>query len=503
MPTYRVETDQGTFDVELDREPSSEQELSSLVESALGGAPQAPTEDNVAAVERYLKNRPLAQGIRATLEGGGAIAGAALGAGASVPTGGTAAPATVPLATLGGYMAGRNLADVTDTWLGVKAPQTVDREVAELPQEAYEGAKQQVIGAGIGYVVQGGLGMVKGALKRAPGAQGLTVEESIAKVREIPQQIASKMPADWANANAALSRKAQIPTPNFESTVDELLQAESASDIPNRATLSLLTKLKKAMTSRRMTAPFTQTTPLNILRNDQRRLGQLSGVMEGKDGGVDQGVLRKLVEAIHRDYDDVLAAGGVAGQDVQTVLDAVKASKREFAAEEVKRIIEQSISSGKHAGVMAEDIRAGAIIDQITRKGKFAKIIEQSLPPQEIADYVKQIESLKFPALPPASGAVIGSGRVLPTVTLGTGAGLAATGGNPVGGAAGGYAAYKGTEAIQEFLMSPQGKEFLRWARARSVDPTSPGFQALAMAYMSRFQPQYQAPPNGSSHPSR
>ena len=42
MPKYRVETDQGNFEVELDREPTSPAELQSLVSQHLAAQPPAP-----------------------------------------------------------------------------------------------------------------------------------------------------------------------------------------------------------------------------------------------------------------------------------------------------------------------------------------------------------------------------------------------------------------------------------------------------------------------------
>jgi hypothetical protein len=147
MPTYRVETNQGTFDVEVNQNPSSQEELQRVLQEYLS-QPSSPA--SMSSHKPSLETMPepthpipgaetISAIARPTLELGGLTAGALAG---GTLGGGIGA---VPGAGLG-YAGGKSIADILDWSMGLKQAPGAG-EVAATTAKA--------IGTGAGYEMGG------------------------------------------------------------------------------------------------------------------------------------------------------------------------------------------------------------------------------------------------------------------------------------------------------------------------------------------------------------
>ena len=140
MPIYEVETNQGTFEVDLNREPNSPEELQTAIASQLE---QFKTQKNPPAWASTLSKfyRPL-------LEFGGLTAGGIAGL-----------PVAPPFGSIGGagllYAGGKQTANILDELLGLRTPPPLSEQLPQTGKDILTGATIEASGQAIGVAATG------------------------------------------------------------------------------------------------------------------------------------------------------------------------------------------------------------------------------------------------------------------------------------------------------------------------------------------------------------
>lgn len=320
MPKYKVQTDQGNFLVELDKEPSSDQELHDLVNQHFSGGSdtqsQQPQGPGMAA-------RLTSQIGRPVLELGGMVGGAALGA-AGGPIGGVAGAGL-------GYAAGGAGADLLDTALGISKPGTATEEAMKPISRTLEGVGMEMGGRAIGK----GLEAASGPLKKSA------------------ENVYSRVIGPTTKENKVLTQKV-VPE-----LIDRGVTAITRSGLEDKAmgmAGAADTVLEDAYANLPQTAKVKFIPVLQQLENAKKSL-----VVEGTNT-----VVRKdLYKAIEKVQNTVLEIAGGAGDIAPTnpeVSVATARSARQQYDAAVKSKTKLFGITGKEAVKVAADKEAGNAI---------------------------------------------------------------------------------------------------------------------------------------------
>lgn len=439
MPSYKVETDQGTFRVDLDKAPSSPEELKALVTDQLAQMkPPAPAAappaqsggflDNVGGVLRKAAAvvDPMGEIVTAGMAGEKPQTGVA----ETIAT--TAAPMVLPTA---GSMVGGAFGGVPGAMLGGAAGEGIN-QLTGLTQPSPEAVAGAALGSPIGQGFNRVLGAGERALARVlPGGAAATHEISAANLAKLSEQFRNTPKASDLYAIVDKIEGVTMPVTNLRATTSKLLSTE---DLAARGF-----KLDKVGTVAGSLGEIAERgeIPFRQWRENLKRAGDW--VRDTRDaGGTEHGAAKATFKALMDDADAALAAGNEAMPAVQALKAATAAAKREFAADEVSGLFNLKDPNAAVTEVLSgNDVVIKVNGAQVLKKLRTSEELQRSLPKGEyeqlLADARQFVKGL--PALPPATGANVGSSRKIAQIlgSTGVGSGLGLIFGGPIGAAAG------------------------------------------------------------------
>ncbi|MBI3937146.1 MAG: hypothetical protein HY323_09230 [Betaproteobacteria bacterium] len=449
---YQVETNQGTFEVELDRPPKDAAELRGAVERALAGRAATGEAASFNLSEMPIPGVMLTPGELAgvgrvvkpmILPTAGAVAGGLAGGVTAPFTGGVVNPMTLGAA---GAMGGEALNQA----LGITEKSLMQIGVTGAVPMPARGAAR-VINP-----------LAQGLFRRAPGAS-VTLHE-IAAERLAPFMATGGPSADQLYQIVAQSGNPAIPLRRVLTKATEFNQVEGVA-----RELAAVPLPKLARTTARLEKTLTTSpeVPFQDVRVILKRIGDKISETRAA-GGEEYGAWRQLWKATMEDLETAATAGNPAMRSVQALKAANAQQRAEFAARDLGEIL--SIEKG---GIVPRpDLGEGIV--QVNPRTILKAIqkdphLEESFGPQKYAALVKEVSEIArvTPGLPAGQGLDVGSKRALTTAfgsagMLGLlGFGTSGPAGATVGGLAG-LTVPKVAELMGRYFASPQGRAFLK-----------------------------------------
>jgi len=470
---YRVETNQGTFEVELNRPPRDAGELRDAVEGVLRsgkapklvegtvGEPQEPVEvrglSSVGPLQEQMRRLgrvrltpfggTLGEGVETAKSvapmvlpvAGGAVGGAVGAA--------TLGPGGIPLGAAVGGAAGEGANQLIG--LTEPSPEAIALNVAAPVAGA---AASRSLAAGGRF-----------AARHFPGAGAALHDIARTQLERLttifgPQQSSDDLYALLAHFNP----RVQMPT--FMSQTDELLTREQIAaaglKLPGVATTA------EALRTTAGQAIPGGGVPFQDIRVNLRRIGDK--IRETREaGGEEHGAWKAMRKSIMDDLETAAAQGNAVMPAVQTLKAANAAFRREAVTEEIADIFSKGgLTSRPDLGPTVYAVNFGRIADGL-RKGKTSADIKAVLRPDEYKELVEGISTLarQTPNLPPPRGQAHGFGIPGGRIAFGGAVGFLAgplMGLDPGTGAAiGVMVGTKGVAAMTRLAMSEPGRRIL------------------------------------------
>lgn len=340
--------------------------------------------------------------------------------------------------------------------------------------------------ASVGYpALQGALKGGVGLLRKLPGASPLLHEEAIGSARyQVPGLIKGENPDPlWAEFNA--TGKTNINPENLIRAIQETKQELLKSSNPDKQVLGFLQNMENRyvpevqeeasplldMLGRSKPAPDSVRQPIkNIgidqLEADRKSIGALTQSTDKAGKGTAHWVSDNLYGAVYDDYERAIQQAGASGEQAGKLIEAIKASKSEFARDNLSNIIERNITT--RSGNI-EYINVPGIKNSL-KNTKIGQKIQGSISIPEIQSISEALDSIGTLPSPSAHGASnFGSGKY--NIMVGTVFGVARLLGAAPHTAA--EIAAIGAAAphwISKALTTEQGRAFLRAASKRQYN---------------------------------
>ena len=397
-PPEQAKVRQGYFDravaVDEDYKALPKAEQAKVRAVILGGGKKAPTRypggEGMLGGNIRSPLDPLAMGVMdAVKQGALPTAGGAIGA----KVGGAFSPIGILPGEAIGSMAGEGLNQL----LGVTEP--------SLTNLAIEGAS--------GPLMRGtarALSPVwKGIAKKLPGAGAGLQEGAIGMARELPGKLAPGIPSDAMFEQVKRAGNPVIRVKNFKSSISELLSNE---DEVFKALRGELEPLLKGLTDELSGVAGVR---IGTFKAALERVGQRTGSVQGVQGNEIRGAYRKLTDALFKDLDEAVKAGGQTGKAATALKAARDAYRKDKAVEKLGEVIEGAVNKG---GV-ADTFSPGKVMNQF-KEVRRTKIFRESFSEaeqKEITDLMNMIRELPKPGA--ARGVDAGSRQVLGRLATG------------------------------------------------------------------------------------
>ena len=303
--------------------------------------------------------------------------------------------------------------------------------------------------------------LLKAGLRKLPGAAPILQEEGIAAARKIPEEAIKGPPSQplWNRVKAAGSNT--IQSDKLADAIDDAVRELSLPANPDTAAIGELTNIKNRILSNG------GQLSIEMLDADRRALAKMNL------GGQEQ----RLYSVVHEVLDDAAKAPGTTGEAATVLKGAINASKKEFARDELAKLIERKIHT--RTADKIQSINTAAIQDTLRKTEKGKKIIER-LGAGEIAQIEGELRRINPPPLPPPGGASYGSGKfwqkqgilggISSLIGLATGDPKAAAGVMAAGNVVMGAEYY-----LSRLLVTKPGRDFLRELSKAQLTPALAG----------------------------
>ena len=247
----------------------------------------------------------------------------------------------------------------------------------------------------------------KFGMTHMPGAQAAMHEEGAVMARALPEAMRPN-PSSTALFQVAETYNPLIAPSNLTDTAIELLKAEQklATGLKNpdliRVTRGIIDLGKKNPDG----------VPLQDLYKNMKRVGALVGETE-KAGGPLHGAYKNLYRSMYQDLEETTAEGfsgsAISEGGVEALTKAIKAARKEFATDDLKELIETSITPAQGTRDL-ESVRGATMLrkweTKLRKDERFAGSFTDD-DKEAITQTFKDLQEL--PRLPPERGAAAGS----------------------------------------------------------------------------------------------
>ena len=472
MPKYRIETDQGNFEVELDQPPKDQAELRSLAQQAIADQMAGSKPVDLRAL-REGPGRQIGEAIAPALEFAGKaalpFAGGVLGGAAgtiAAPFLGPAGPAAPVL----GMMGGAGLGEAANQAFGLT--------------ESDPAAVMQTAGfAGAGNVMAGGAAKLARLAARGTRSGRAAIQDwAVRTAQEMPPWLKPNTTAAQAYEQVALHNP-DIAMPRTLAAARQLLKAEEGLSDPSGLILDVMGKMERAIVPPPPPAPpasgllnqYGKAIPApprapatavprpfqEVFRETQRAKARIEEI--GKRGGVEEGAFKLILKAMTEDMEAAANAPGVQGAlpAAQALKRAVDIAKRHFAADDLSEQITKAISVQQ--GTNYQSFNAGQVIRWLKGTTHEAEMFKKAVSPAELNMIESRLLSINLqPGLLKAPGVVTGSSQEVRRGVIG-GAIANTLGMSGWTGAAAVALTAKVGDGLARMLMTEKGRRFLTY----------------------------------------
>jgi hypothetical protein len=487
MPKFKVDTNAGSFEVELDRPPTSHAELMQSIEERLN------SQGGTAPAESLLSP----QDIAAKTSGGKGFAPA------PKPT---SMPIPGPFETMAPLMEAvqtpfRKASEFIDTHVGEPARKSLQEDFGLSPNAAAAIATGLTLPAR-GLMEIGGLPTAINTIQKVAGAAQRKIggvlsrsapvafqrrQNAIEDIKHSPEQLKPATPASELY-NQVGEINPQVPLDQLKPIIKTLKKEESLAantGLEHPDTVGILNKLNNKFFKKGTiteTSPIldefgspiihileetgTGKAPFDQVRLLMKRLNERIGGLKSQ-GGQELGDAMQLKKGFIRSLNE--ASNGQVGPEWAKLRTANKAFQQEIAHEEITNIIDKNIRTLEgRLEANAQNVSAGRALDQFKKFLKDEPDLAASLDPQAIERIANGLERLRrLPLFGAPPGVDAGSKNMLGKLFLSgaTGGTIGGTIGGALGGSTGAaigsglgsMGTYATADMIARALAKPKG----------------------------------------------
>lgn len=449
MPKYKVDTDQGSFVVELDQPPSDMGQMRDLITQHLVGENKkfvsegnqvatqlaaGPERRSAPPMDQILTPQQLEQRVTA-----GGFAQPAM------PTQqGVMDTLNKPFQVVGD-VAGKAVQDVIDP---------VQNPNLSAAAGALTNAAVQTFAPGA--VARGGQMVTKGVVSILPGSQAAKMEGAIDSTRGVlasKSETAAKRTAGFERAVSKIPAGEQSPLPKTLQAIDRLISKESGAAIKDGGLLGDLNALKSTINANN------DQHSLGWIDSELTRIGQKTKSVQGQQANP---AYKELFAAMADDLESTTKANSGRATVTPTGRGAVirakdKTIRNEKGWEDLTEEFEKLVKTKRGMGGQ-EDINANQLLDKLKNK----PFLKESLRPEDWKDVEVIFKKLADMApLPPPRGAMFGAGRFAGTAG-GIASPLTLMGVDPGTAMAVGGTTAAAADVLRLLLPRPWGRKALR-----------------------------------------